>query len=224
MKVLLLGATGRTGRYILEELMDQGYEVACLVRDSTKLGVTSKTLKIYEGNPTKPDDLRNAIDGCEFLISALNISRKSDFPWSGLRTPKTFLSDTIKNIEDLHHSIPLERLVVCSAWGVGETRSEIPFWFRWTIDFSNISHAYIDHQRVEKLLEKSAIPWTVVRPAGLINSSKVAKVVESNQGNPRPKLTIGRRLVAKYMVNALSRDDLIHKAPVISSQLFGQLC
>jgi len=50
---------------------------------------------LFEGDASNPDDLANAIAGCDTVISVLNISRKSDFPWSALRTPKNFLSKTM---------------------------------------------------------------------------------------------------------------------------------
>ena len=48
MKILILGATGRTGKLILEEALNQGYDINCLVRDPKKIDGNHKNMKIYE--------------------------------------------------------------------------------------------------------------------------------------------------------------------------------
>ncbi|MBG6129164.1 putative NADH-flavin reductase [Aquimarina sp. EL_43] len=216
MKILILGATGRTGKLILEESLNQGYKVCCLVREPKKIKENHNNLKILKGSPEQISDLENAIKDCDAIISALNISRKSDFPWSKLRTPATFLSDVIKNIISLTTEDGLQRIIVCSAWGVAETEKEIPSWFRWFIKNSNIGIAYKDHERQENELKKSKLNWTIVRPVGLTNFKKEKKVIESYNNKPIPKPTISRKNVAKFMVNTLKRDELIGKTPVIS--------
>lgn len=216
MKILILGATGRTGKLILEEALNQGYEVNCLVREPKKIQKNDKNLKIILGSPEQISDLENALKDCEGIISALNISRKSDFPWARLRTPPTFLSDVMKNIISLTDKNGLERIVVCSAWGVADTEKEIPIWFKWLIKNSNIGVAYKDHEKQEAELEKSKLNWTIVRPTGLTNFKNEKKIIESYNNRPKPKLTISRRNVARFMVNTLKRDELIGKTPVIS--------
>lgn len=214
MKLLLLGATGRTGKLVLKLALQQGYEVHCLVRDSTKLS-KHELLTIFEGNAQDYNILSLASEGCDCIISALNISRTSDFPWSPLRTPESFLSDVMKNIVSLKEE-NLKRVIVCSAWGVSETKKDLPFWFRWFIDHSNIGAAYSDHERQEAILKNSTTNWTIVRPSGLTNSKKAQKVKESFNNDPKPSLLINRLSVAKYMIDAIEKKSLFQKTVVIS--------
>ncbi|MEO0331023.1 MAG: hypothetical protein AAF223_04960, partial [Bacteroidota bacterium] len=46
-------------------------------------------------------------------------------------------------------------------WGVADSINDIPKWFRWFIDNSNIGVAYQDHERQEKILSKSSLDWTI---------------------------------------------------------------
>jgi putative NADH-flavin reductase len=218
MKILLLGATGRTGKYVLNEALQKEYELNCLVRDTKKIQVSDDKLKIFEGTPTNVSDLEQSMKGCEAIINVLNISRHSDWPWSKLRTPETFLSDVTKNLIGLAEKYNIRRIVSCSAWGTAETKKELPGWFRWIIDSSNVGYAYRDHERQEELLMKSNLSWTIVRPAGLINLKKYQKVVESYNGVPKPGMMITRITVAKYMVDAIENNSLVRKAPTISGK------
>lgn len=216
MKILILGATGRTGKLILAEALHQGFEINCLVREPDNIKKKHNNLKLYQGSPERISELAKAMQGCKGVISALNISRKTDFPWSKLRTPPKFLSEVMKHVISLSKKNQIERLVVCSAWGVAETEEEIPFWFRWIIKNSNIGVAYKDHERQEKIIKSSDLKWTIVRPTGLTNFKKEKKIIESYNNKPKPKLTVSRKNVAKFMVNALSKDELIDCLPVIS--------
>jgi len=215
MKILILGATGRTGKWVLQEALQKSYEVHVLVRDPTKI-TENKNLTVFKGTPTDKTMLSKAAETCNAIISVLNISRTSDFPWAKLRTPKTFLSDVMHHIVKVSKEHEIKRAVVCSAWGVNNTNSEIPFWFRWMIGHSNIGAAYTDHERQENILIYSDLNWTIVRPVGLING-KPSKIRVSYNHKPKPKLTISRRSVAAFMVNTIENDSLIGKLPTISS-------
>jgi uncharacterized protein YbjT (DUF2867 family) len=215
MTILLLGATGRTGKWLLARSLEQGYTVHVLVRDKNKLEVKSPRLHVFEGIATDGNALRIALQGCNAVISALNISRHSDFPWSKLRTPRYLLSDTIKLLVGFCEEMSIKRIVIISAWGVADTRPHIPGWFRWFIDNSNIGPAYADHERQEKILMQSPLEWTSIRPVGLTNSTKDKHVKTSINNHPKPSLTIGRKGLADFMVNELEKEDFLRQAVVV---------
>lgn len=216
MKLLILGATGRTGKLVVEEALQSGYQVCCLIRTPQK--VKKRDVIIYQGNPANREDLLKAISGCDYVISALNISRVSDFPWAPLRTPEHYLSDVMNELIPIAEEQQCRHVTICSAWGVYKTKSDIPKWFRWLIDHSNIGAAYKDHERQEKLLSKSFLNWTIVRPVGLTNSKKPQKIRESLGGFPLPNLLISRRSVAKYLVQTLTDSALLHQRVTISKK------
>lgn len=216
MKILLLGATGRTGKLVLQEAIDKNYTVNCVVRSLPAFN--HPNVRFFIGNPGDENILSEAMHGCEAIINVLNISRTSDFPWSPLRTPQTFLSDTMKKVVSLAVAKNINRIVVCTAWGTSDTRNDLPKWFSWFINNSNIGIAYRDHERQEELLQQSTLKWTIVRPSGLTNSKKPQRVMESYQNQPKPTLTISRSAVAGYLIMAVTNDNLIGKMPVVSGK------
>ena len=217
MKVLILGASGRTGKLVLEQALSEGYLVNVLVRDARKIKAHPR-LQVREGNPANLEDLQRSLVGCKAVISVLNISRSSDFPWAPVRTPKDYMSTVMRKLLSLSLAPPLERLIVCSAWGVGDSRANIPFWFRWTIDLSNIRVAYADHARQEKLVESSDLSWTIVRPVGLSNSRKGETIQLSYGKLPKPSLLISRKTLAQFLVSCLSGAELDRKTVVVSKK------
>ena len=217
MKILILGATGRTGRWVVKEALEAGYYVHCLVRDPSKLQEENDRLTVFQGIPTNPEHLETALSGCQAVISVLNISRTSDFPWAKLRAPENLMSETIKTLVDLTDKAPLNRIVVCSAWGVLETKRDLPFWFRLLIDFSNIGIAYRDHEKQEAILKASSQPYTIARPVGLTNSKKLQPVKVSYNNRPKPSLTISRRTLAHFLANTLKDENWLGKVPTLST-------
>ncbi|TSD67493.1 NAD-dependent epimerase/dehydratase family protein [Inquilinus sp. KBS0705] len=216
MKVLLLGANGRTGKQILKQLLKRRYKVSVLIRNKKTFSISSSSLTVFEGDVTDAADIDMAIEGCGAIISALNISRNNDFPWAALRTPIDFLSTTITNVIQAAHAHQIKRVLVITAWGVNETKKDIPFWFRWMIDHSNISYPYKDHERQEDLLKQSGLDWTAIRPVGLTNfAAKTVRISLNNK--PKPNLLISRKSVAVFTVHALEKDLYLQKAPVISN-------
>ena len=215
MKILLLGATGRTGKLVLQKALNKGYHVTCLARNSNRIPKQDR-LTIVEGNPTNEMDLANAMQGCDAVINVLNISRTSDIPWARLRTPKNYLSEVMSCLIPIAETHQLKRMAICSAWGAAETKNDIPFWFRWFIDNSNIGVAYRDHERQEEMLQATKLNWTIVRPVGLTNSKKKEHIRETFENSLKPNLFISRSSVADYLIDSLTRDELINKKVVIS--------
>ena len=215
MRILLLGATGRTGRLLLEQALERGHIVHALVRDKQRIPFQKYNLLLFEGSPSDKISLEKAIAGCEAVISVLNISRKNEFPWSGLRTPKDFLSATMKNIIELAEKNNIRRVVFTSAWGVNESKKDLPSWFRWLVDHSSLRYPYRDHERQEELIKGSDMQWTAIRPVFLTNSKKKrAVMVYDDHSNPH--LFISRRNLAGFMLDVVEKNLCRRESPVVS--------
>jgi len=218
MRILLLGATGRTGKLLLDQTLNHGHVVHVLVRDKNKIPFQKYNLLLFEGSPADRDALDNAMRGCDAVLSVLNISRKYEFPWAGLRTPKDFLSVTMRNIVELCAKNNVRRIVFTSAWGVSETKKDLPGWFRWLVDNSSIRYPYQDHERQEDLVRNSNLDWTAVRPVFLTNSNRYKAIVVSEDGQNKPGLYLSRRNLAAFMLEVLEKNSYLCQAPVVSEK------
>jgi len=218
MRILLLGATGRTGKLLLEQTLHHGHIVHALLRDKQKVPFEKYNLLLFEGSPADKEALDKAMQGCEVVVSVLNISRKYEFPWAGLRTPKDFLSVTMKNIIELSAKNHIRRIVFASAWGVSETKKDLPGWFRWLLDHSNLRYPYQDHEKQEGLVENSHLDWTAVRPVFLTNSHHPKEIMVSLNGESQPRLYLSRRNLAAFMLEVVEKNLYLCQAPVVSER------
>jgi putative NADH-flavin reductase len=218
MHILILGPTGRTGRLLVDEALKRGHKVSVVVSHEYRLKTDPKLLTVHEGTPLNKYTLSTAMKGCDAILSTLNISRTSDFPWASLRTGEEFLSLSMKNIIEAAAEQNIKRIIITTAWGVGETRKDIPFWFRFLIDHSNIRYPYLDHERQENMLIKSDMNYTIVRPAALTDSKENKPIKVSIDNSPKPSLTISRMNTASFMLDVLEQDLYHRQCPVISEK------
>lgn len=219
MKILLLGATGRTGRYVLRQALERGYAVHALVRNPQRVAqARHPNLTLFTGTPTDAGIVQEAMAGCRAVISTLNISRTSDFPWSPLRTPPDFLSCSLRQIVAAMHHHQLQRLVLTSAWGTHETAADLPGWLRWFIAHSNLGPAYRDHERQELILQRTDLDWTAVRPVVLTPLRRIGTTRVTLNGQPKPSLTISRPQLAHFLLDLVEQESYVRQLPVVSTE------
>tara|TARA_B100000482_G_C12604093_1_gene296437 strand:+ start:1621 stop:2277 length:657 start_codon:yes stop_codon:yes gene_type:complete len=212
-KLFILGSTRGLGKEILKLAINEDFEIRCLVRDPQKVQ-KNKNLKIFKGDATNINDLRNSLGDSEYVISSLNVMRKNIFPWSKITNSKNTVSDSIKNIIKISNERKIYRIISVSAIGVGESINEIPYWFKLLINKSNIKFPYIDHLRQEEELKNSKLDWTILRPAALVNFGRFYEVLESYNNNPKVNLFINRKSLAKYILKIL--DSKAHYGKIFS--------
>jgi putative NADH-flavin reductase len=215
MKILLFGATGRTGKLILQKALKDGYEVTAIVRDPSKLD--NLNANIIQGTPYCKETVKEAMNNCDVVISTLNVSRVSDSPWAKLRAPKDMISRSIQNVLDAMQESRAKRIIVMGVLGAGESWTKLPFIFRLVVSSSNLKYAYNDHSRQEELLASSDSDWTVIR-LPMLTSEEGEKEILIKKPNDNIKLNrkINRESVARFILNIL-KDDNYYKSIVAVS-------
>src|SRR6267378_1596904 len=150
MRILIFGATGRTGRELVAQALEGGHEVTAFVRDPNKLTLRGARLKITQGDIRLPETIRAAIPGQDAVLSALGV------PSLG-RT--TMLSDAAQEIVRTMEAKGVRRILWESSLGVGETRGQLgPVYNRLLIPLL-LRHIFADKQRQASILRASTLEW-----------------------------------------------------------------
>lgn len=213
MKLLVLGATGRTGQHILEQGLAKGHEITALVRDPSKV-TPSDGLTLVQGTPTDAAAVANAAKGTDAILVALNNPRTSDAPWAKPITTDKILTKVADNII----AIGGKRVVFLSAAGVGDSFETAPWFMRFMIRKTNLSYAYADHNSAEQAFRASDADWTLVRAMGLSNSDKEKSLIVGTATTPKPGMMVRRSAVAGFMLSAAETGGHIFETPVISEK------
>ena len=216
-RILIYGATGRTGGLVLNYALQQGYAVTALVRNPTKLTVQSDKLTIISGLPTSLDDVRKAMRGCDMVISTLSaLSDSEAFSLKNVPAPHT-LETTMRNTIISMSELGLKRIVTLSSIGAGDSRPYAPWYMRLMIKLTNFKITFADHDAQEYLLMNSGLDWIIARPVALNNNAETKALTVSYGKTPSP-FGISRQRLARFMVDCLATDAFVHKAPLLSEQ------
>jgi putative NADH-flavin reductase len=216
MKLLILGITGRTGLLVAEEAIKRGHKVIGIARDPGK--VTVKDAEVIKGTPYDFETVRKAMIDCDAVISTLNIFPKSDGLFGKVRSKLDTMSVSIANTVKAMKEKKITRIVVMTALGVGDSAKELPGFFSFIIKISNIKYAYADHDAQEKVLEKSNLDWTVVRPVGLNDKNDTLSILLNLKGVGKITSTISRNAVAHFILDCIETGQFIKQKPGISNK------
>jgi uncharacterized protein YbjT (DUF2867 family) len=154
-KILVAGATGYLGKYVLREFKRQGFWVRALVRDTKKLGEPGPfgepaaldfTDDIFVGEVTKPETLRGVCDGIDVVFSSLGLTRQKD----GLSFQDVDYQGN-KNILDQAVTARVQKFIYVSVFNARK--------------MENLAIVKA-HEDFVKALERSGIPNTIIRPTG----------------------------------------------------------
>lgn len=217
-RILLLGATGRTGRLALEYALSQGLEVTVLVRRPAAITVQPDQFTVIEGSPLNADDVKKALVGCDAVVSALNNNRTSDNPWAKRLSPSLFMTHSIRTCLAVMKEQGMRRIVVLSSVGVNDSFDDAVFFMRWLIRNTNLQYTFQDHDAQESELRRSGVDWTAVRAALLSNGKKLKSLIASYYNEPKPAMMISRLHTAHYLIDCLNDQTTFRKAPTISER------
>lgn len=216
-KMLLLGATGRTGEAVLDQALDRGWQVTALVRRPEAL-IPRSGLAVITGTPLDSVAVAQALEGCDAVISTLNNNRTSDSFFAKPVSPPNFMTDSMANVIAAMQTQGVRRLAVLSAAGVGDSFAEVPWLFRMIIRHTNLAHTYRDHDALDALVRASGLDWTLARAVMLGTRPGTAPVTLSYGGQPQPHGQISRESVATFLLDSLDDPALVGKAPTISQK------
>jgi len=214
-KIALFGATGRTGSLLVDQILHRNKTLLALIREESKYKL-EKNIPTVIGSPLNYKNVRDTINGCDAVLCALNIARKTDFPWAQLVSPPNLLSVAMNNIIKAMKEESVNRIITISAWGVGDSYDEVNWLFRFLINKTKVGIAYSGHEEQEKMLRESDLNWTSVRPVGLTNGEITDNLIVSQSGDKKLKMNISRVDVANFMLDILDDEQYYRTSPSIS--------
>lgn len=211
--VLLIGSTGFSGCQVLKELLKRGYVVTAITRNASSLNLKDDNLKIVEGNILNPLFLNEALENQDAVINCLGIGGK------GNGKPNMLLSDSTRILVDAMEKNKIQRLITMSNVGAGDSKAFQPLIFRKFIlpYFMKWLKVIIDDKnRMEPIIMNSQLDWTIVRCPNIVDRPAKNKVNPTLDGKGL-KLSITNEDLSHFMVNQLSSNEFLRKAPSVSN-------
>ena len=207
MKILIVGANGKTGRALVQQARALGHQVTALVHHAPDQPM--QCARILEGDARNPDLLESALAGQDAVIDTI-----------GTRKPflKTTLeTDVARHLVAAMRRHGIRRIMAVSSLGVGDSIANTPALYRALIPIF-FRGAIPDKEGMESQLRHSDLDWTIVRPAGLTDGPQTNAVQIVTPASGRHVRRISRADVAAFILAHLAGKDLYHGVVGIATQ------
>ncbi len=157
MRLLIIGATGGTGRELVGQALESGHHVTALVRTPAKLRLVHQRLTVVQGDVLDRPSIVTAVRGQDAVLSALGHKR-----WF---YPTRILSAGTANLLGAMEEVGVRRLVCETSLGLGESCGRMGLYYTLFVIPVILPFYYWDKRRQERIIRASGLDWVIVRPA-----------------------------------------------------------
>jgi putative NADH-flavin reductase len=189
MKLLIIGATGRTGQEIVQQALARGHRVTAFVRSPESIDLKNERLAIVKGNVMDEDQLLDAMRNHDAVISTLG-PRQPFKPSSLLQYSAVTTTRAMKRSG-------VRRLVILSA------AAHFPGIPNRIVSFMLRNHMR-DSQAMEGIVQASGLDWTIARPPRLTQEQYTTYRSRENAA-PKMGFSLSRRAVAAFMIDTIEQ-------------------
>ena len=204
MKIVIFGATGKTGKLLTEQSLAKGHQVTVYVRNPNAVSIQNPNLKIVVGNLDEKLKLKDALKGAEACFSTLGGNSLTK------RSPQ--LISGIDNIVRVAEDEVVPRFIYLSSFGAGDSKSLMPAILKFFMVDLFLRIPLADHNLNEHRIMNSKLHWTLVRPGGLTDGPQTGNLFYGTNAFKQGKTSISRADVAAFMLAQLEDSTFTKKA------------
>ena len=208
--ILVVGATGGTGKEVVRQAREAGYKVRALVRDADKARAQlGSDVELVVGDVRTGAGVAAAVRGVDYVVSALGSNVRND----PSTTPERVDYGGVRDLVNAAASAKVKHFVLVSSMGV--THDDHPL----NKMFGNI---LVWKRKGEEAVRASGVPYTIVRPGGLLDTPGGKAGIRAFQGDDlKNNGRIPRADVAAVCLNALGNPRAASKTFEIVSGAEG---
>ncbi len=196
MNLLIVGATGGTGRQLVTQALERGHQVTALVRRPPRAEPRPAFTPV-EGDVLDPGSLDRAMPGHEAVLSALGHKR-----WLG---PSPILSEGTRNLIAAMVRYGVQRFVCETALGISDAWWQMGLYYTLFVRPVILPFYFWDKVRQEAVIRASNLAWTIVRPGMLTNGPPRGRYRHGpHVGHWLWTVRISRADVAAFMLDQLT--------------------
>jgi putative NADH-flavin reductase len=207
--VLIVGATGGTGRELVTQALERGYLVTALARDPAAVQINqinNARLRVVQGDVLDYPSLESAVKGHEAVLCALG--HKQYF------RPTHILSKGTGNLLRAMNAQGVRRLVCETALGIGSSAGRMGLYYTFFVLPIILPFYFWDKTRQEQAIAASLADWVIVRPGALTDGARRGRYRHgADIGSFLMTVRISRADVADFMLNQLTDNTYLKAAP-----------
>lgn len=202
MSVLVAGGTGGCGQLVVQRLVKQGRSVRVLTRNPQRASQLG-SVEVYQGTVLSQEDCHRAVESCRAIVCTVGAT--VDDVGGQLVD-----GDGIINLARAAVDAKVERFILVSSLGVGDSWGWMPYPVQWFFQFHGEVPILQEKARSETYVRSAGIAWTILRPGFLTNSSMRAEPLLLPPSGRVPGIT-SRQAVADVVVRCLESDRAVRQ-------------
>ncbi|NUP05464.1 MAG: SDR family NAD(P)-dependent oxidoreductase [Polyangiaceae bacterium] len=217
MKIVVIGATGGSGRAAVERLVAEGHEVTAFSRNADPLREISSSIRVLNGDVMNEEDLDRAIAGQDAVVVTLGISESALRVrlFGAAKTRDDVRSAGTRNVIRAMRRHGVQKLVVQTSFGVGETKTKLPFIYDLMFKML-LKQQIADTERQEEEVRASGLDWVLAQPVNLTDAVTEGPAFASAAGETR-SMKISRREVGRFLAEAAQSSAFVGRSVALSS-------
>jgi putative NADH-flavin reductase len=204
MKLAIFGATGRTGKQLLEQALEAGNEVTAVVRNPDRLSITnSDALNVVAADVMDPAAIADAVAHADAVITAIGPPG---------RAPSTVTADSARSIVTAMHHTGARRLITISGSMVDDTGDgPLLRYLGKPITRRVYRGAYEDMRNAEREIHNSGLEWTIMRPPRLTEEPAAGRYRTQIDRNLPRAFKISRADLATSALAIINDTKTVHR-------------
>jgi putative NADH-flavin reductase len=213
MRVLVIGATGGTGRAITTRALVEGHTVTAFARRAATLPGGDGRLKRCPGDVLDPAAVDAAVADQDAVICVLGATPT--------RRPVSVFSKGTSNVVAAMSAHAVRRIICITGLGCGNSRGHGGFLYDRIVLPFVLRTIYEDKERQEAIVHASGLDWIIVRPAFLTDGPVSSNFLALNDLDGVRAGRISRADVAMFVVRQLVDGRFLHQTPLVTGPTGG---
>lgn len=209
IKIAVIGGTGKSGKYLVKTLLNEGIPFKLLLRNPANFQINSPLVEIIEGNVADYEIVSKLVQGCQAVLSTLGLGIPA--------SERTLFSKAATNVIQAMQEWNVRRYIVTTGLNVDtpfdKKSKKTIFATDWMYENFPISTA--NRQLEYEILEASSIDWTLVRLPLIEQTDERAPISTSLEDCPGDKISATD--LAHFLIDQLSDDRFVKKSPFIAN-------
>ena len=209
--VLIIGASRGIGLAAVKRALKAGHSVRAMSRSATAIRLRDPKLEKLDGDARDRDTIERALVGVDAVIQTLGISSDPELILTGTRLFSAATRILVRAME----ASTVRRLICVTGFGAGNSRGRGGILYNLASALL-LGRIYADKDVQERIIRRSQLDWTIVRPTILTNGPRTkAYRVLTDPRDWAPGF-ISRADVADFLVKQIDDTNLLRKTPALT--------
>jgi putative NADH-flavin reductase len=209
--VLIVGASRGIGLETVKLALKAGHSVRALARSATAIRLHDPRLEKLDGDALDQRTIERALVGVDVVIQTLGISATPELIFSGTHLFSVATRILVNSME----AAAIKRLICVTGLGAGDSRGHGGLLYNAAV-WLFLGRIYADKDAQERIIRRSRLDWTIVRPTVLTNGPRTGAYRVLVDARDWRSGSISRADVADFLVKQLEDASLIRKTPVLT--------